>query len=283
MNFLIMKISLSLHSHYYLEFSDFLPKALTFCFHICAQSLSHVRLLTTPWTIAHQAPLSMEFSRQENWSGLPFPPLGDLAHSGIEPVSLVYPALASWFFTTSATWFSYLSISLAWDLILWMVCGSDIVNLFQSGQPVVLASLSKQSILSYISIHFCNIPLFHIWMRLFWFLCSNPLNILSILLPLAQCLHCYVFIMSSNLIREILSYCSPSKCVGYWHFYIWIRELTYQISHKHKNLWEFLLELYWIYRSIRENWSLYDIESSHYWTWYASLFSNVILSYCEYD
>ena len=44
----------------------------------------------TPWTVAHQAPLSMEFSRQENWSGLPFPSPGDLPDPGIEPAS---PAL----------------------------------------------------------------------------------------------------------------------------------------------------------------------------------------------
>ena len=43
------------------------------------QSLSHVQLFATPWTIACQAPLSMEFSRQEYWSGLPFPTLGDLS------------------------------------------------------------------------------------------------------------------------------------------------------------------------------------------------------------
>ena len=43
---------------------------------MCAQSLSCVRLFVTPWTVAHQAPLSMGFSRQEYWSGLPFPPLG---------------------------------------------------------------------------------------------------------------------------------------------------------------------------------------------------------------
>ena len=53
----------------------------------------------TPWTIAHQAPLFMEFSRQEYWSGLPFPP-GDLPDPGIEPMSLVSPALAGGFFTT---------------------------------------------------------------------------------------------------------------------------------------------------------------------------------------
>ena len=50
----------------------------------------------TPWTAAHQAPLSMEFSRQEYWSGLPFPPPGDLPDPGIEPAS---SALAGGFFT----------------------------------------------------------------------------------------------------------------------------------------------------------------------------------------
>ncbi|ELR62335.1 hypothetical protein M91_01857, partial [Bos mutus] len=50
-----------------------------------------------------QSPLSMEFSRQEYWSELPFPTPGDLPDPGIEPVSLVSPALASGFFTTSAT------------------------------------------------------------------------------------------------------------------------------------------------------------------------------------
>ena len=56
-----------------------------------------------PWTVAHQAPLYMEFSRQEYWSGLLFPPPGHLLHPGIEPMSLVSPALAREFFTTSTT------------------------------------------------------------------------------------------------------------------------------------------------------------------------------------
>ena len=55
------------------------------------------------WTVAHQAPLSMGFSRQEYWSGLPWPPPGDLPDPKIEPVSLMPPALAGEFFTTSAT------------------------------------------------------------------------------------------------------------------------------------------------------------------------------------
>ena len=52
--------------------------------------LSRVRLFVTPWTVAHQAPQSMEFSKQEYWSGLPFPSPGDLPNPGIEPGS---PAL----------------------------------------------------------------------------------------------------------------------------------------------------------------------------------------------
>ena len=54
------------------------------------KSLSRVQLFATPWTVAYQAPLSMGFSRQQFWSGLPFPSPGDLPNSGIEPES---PAL----------------------------------------------------------------------------------------------------------------------------------------------------------------------------------------------
>ena len=53
----------------------------------------------TPWTVAHQAPLFMEFLRQEYWSGLPFPPPGELPQPGIEPTSSVSPPLAGGFFT----------------------------------------------------------------------------------------------------------------------------------------------------------------------------------------
>ena len=67
---------------------------------VCAQSFSRVWLLTTLWTVAHQAPLAMGFSRQEHWSGLPFPPPGDLPDSGIKPASPASSALAGGFFTT---------------------------------------------------------------------------------------------------------------------------------------------------------------------------------------
>ena len=73
---------------------------MSVCECVCVCTLSHVQLFAAPWTVAHQAPLSMEFSRQEYWSGLPFPTPGDLPNSGIEPVSPASPTLAGGFLTT---------------------------------------------------------------------------------------------------------------------------------------------------------------------------------------
>ena len=64
---------------------------------------SLVQLYATPWTAAHQTPLSVGLSRQEYWNGLPFPSSGDLPDPGIEPMSLKSLALAGGFFTR-ATW-----------------------------------------------------------------------------------------------------------------------------------------------------------------------------------
>ena len=77
------------------------------CFSELFDMVSHfsrARLFVTPWSVAGQAPLSMEFSRQEHWSGLPCPPPGDPPEPGIEPASLMSLTLAGRFFTTSATW-----------------------------------------------------------------------------------------------------------------------------------------------------------------------------------
>ena len=73
---------------------------------MCVWVLSFVPPFLALWTVACQAPLSMAriFSRQEYWSGLPFPTLGDLPDPGFQPVSLVSLALACRFFTTSTTW-----------------------------------------------------------------------------------------------------------------------------------------------------------------------------------
>ena len=63
--------------------------------------LSHVWLSATPWTVARQAPLSMEFSRQDYWSGLPFPTPGDLFNPGIRPTFPVSSDLAGRIFTNA--------------------------------------------------------------------------------------------------------------------------------------------------------------------------------------
>ena len=68
------------------------------CVH--ARELSHIQLFATAWTIARQAPLFMEFSRQQYWSGLLFPTPGDLPNPGMEPASPASLALAGGFFTT---------------------------------------------------------------------------------------------------------------------------------------------------------------------------------------
>ena len=73
------------------------------CTCVHAQTLSCVWFHVTPWTIAHQAPLSMGLSKQEYWNVLPFPPAEDLPESEMEPVSPASPALAGRFTTTEPT------------------------------------------------------------------------------------------------------------------------------------------------------------------------------------
>ena len=71
---------------------------------MCVLSFSHVQLSATLWTVAHQTPLFMGFTKQKHWSEFPCPPPEDLPNPGIEPVFLMSPALAGGFFTSSATW-----------------------------------------------------------------------------------------------------------------------------------------------------------------------------------
>ena len=66
---------------------DKAPDGVYLC--VCVHAPSHVQVFATPWTTASQAPLSMEFSRQEYWRGLPFPSLGDLPSPGIKLVCLL--------------------------------------------------------------------------------------------------------------------------------------------------------------------------------------------------
>ena len=85
--------------------------------------LSPVRLFATSWTVAHQTPLTVEFSRPEYWRGVPFPSPGDFSNPVIKPRSLVSPALAGRFFTANATkgyihFLNLLHIPLLWSLFL---------------------------------------------------------------------------------------------------------------------------------------------------------------------
>ena len=82
-------------------------------------------LSATPWPVASQAPLSMGLSRQESWSGVPCPPPGDLPNSGIKPVALMSPALASIFLTTSAPWEIRCLLEFTQIQVLWLVVLSN--------------------------------------------------------------------------------------------------------------------------------------------------------------
>ena len=74
-------------------------------FHFCMLShFSCARLFETLLSVTCKTPLSKGFSRQENWSGLPCPPPGDLPDPGIKPIYLMSPALEGGFFNTSTTW-----------------------------------------------------------------------------------------------------------------------------------------------------------------------------------
>ena len=85
---------------------------------MCAKSLQSCLTLCDPMDCSLPGSLSMGTSRQEYCSGLPWPPPGDLPDPGTEPASLMSPALASGFFTSSTTWEA---LAIQWDLIVYLV------------------------------------------------------------------------------------------------------------------------------------------------------------------
>ena len=102
------QVSLTLHQKCSSKYLAFISNS---CVCVCALSrIGHVQLFAIPWSIARQAPLSMGFSRQEQWNGLSFPILGYLPDPEIESASLMSPALADGFFTTEATGETYKAI-----------------------------------------------------------------------------------------------------------------------------------------------------------------------------
>ena len=87
--------------HFWMECLQLVPFIYPACVLSC---FSCVQLFATLWTVTCQAPLSKGFSSQEYWSGLPWPPPGDLSNLGIKPASRMPPALSGRFFTTTAIW-----------------------------------------------------------------------------------------------------------------------------------------------------------------------------------
>ena len=87
----------------------------------------------TIWTVAHQAPLFMEFSRCKYWSGLPCPPPGNLLDPGIKPEFLMFPALAVRFFTNSTIWESHKNGMLC-PKYLWnnMACAKYLLSFWET-------------------------------------------------------------------------------------------------------------------------------------------------------
>ena len=134
---------------------------------------SRVWLFATPWTVACQAPLSMGFSRQEYWSGLPCPPPGDLPNPGIEPTAAVSPALTGGFFTTSTTWEAQVRLySHLKDLVFVLSLGKKV---YLSG---FLTTHWNSSVLTQDSVwvSLCNIScMFQSLMCKFLFQVVNPL------------------------------------------------------------------------------------------------------------
>ena len=114
----------------------------------CAQSLSRVRLFAIPWTVACQAPPATEFFRQEYCSGLPFPTLGNLPDTGIEPMSLASPVLAGRFFTSAPhgkpyNIYRYAYIYIYIYLILWPLFLNQLTFVY-TGTLVNIRSISDQ-------------------------------------------------------------------------------------------------------------------------------------------
>ena len=98
---------------------------------------SRVQLFVTTWTVAHQAPLSMGFSRQECWTRLSCPPPGDLPDPGIRPVSFISPALAGQFSTPSTKVHGECWASEATGLLLWQASSPPLAPRYMGNAGLV--------------------------------------------------------------------------------------------------------------------------------------------------
>ena len=133
--------------------------------HSMLSCFRRVRLFATPRTVAHQAPLSMGFSRQEYWSGLPCPPPGDVPNPGIESMSLMSPALAGGFFTTSASWEAQSSPPPPLNQVLWaslpeVPSKHDSINMCADDLNSLLSCSLKPTFFSQYDVCFITLHLF---------------------------------------------------------------------------------------------------------------------------
>ena len=134
------------------------------CVCVCVCVLSHFSCVQfcpiILWTVAHQAPLSMGFYRQEYWSGSPCPPPGDLPDPGMEPASLMSPALAGRFFTTNTSWEAQISYMYTY---IWASSVAQTVKNLPERQETRIQSLGGEDPLetemaTHSSILACRIP-----------------------------------------------------------------------------------------------------------------------------
>ena len=139
----------------------------------CVLSLSHAWLFAAPWTVACQASLSMEFSRQEYWSDLPFPPPRYLPDPETEPTSPPSPALSGEFFTTLPPGkpISVIFLLINTNVICWSTFHKDLGKTYWYLQPYEpfcfsfhlkdsLSSTNHKEVFEYLSVPSCS----HIWL-----------------------------------------------------------------------------------------------------------------------
>ena len=122
---------------------------------VCACVLSHfsqTQLFVTPWTVAHQASLSIGFSRQEYWRGLPCPPPGHCPDSGIESRSPKSPTLAGKFFTTSTTWEAWSTATAAAKSLQSCLTVCDPIDISPPGSPA--PGILQERTLKWVAISF---------------------------------------------------------------------------------------------------------------------------------
>ena len=100
-----------------------------------------VWLFVTLWTVTHQAPLSIGFSRCEDWSRMACPPPGDLSDPGIEFTSFMSPALAGVFYATSATWEAHSVPELSLIISVFLVCWEIYIKFSRFQSTIIIISL----------------------------------------------------------------------------------------------------------------------------------------------